>query len=219
LNEDTAAKWGASGIRLRTFEEVLNLKQKPRKSTVLPVEIDNDATWNTPPDTNLAIKRRDSRLLKFDLKELACFGLAIRESRNNFFGEGRLLPMLTASELIGLGPSVLSKVERKLQNTITLDNVVTLWTAMGSGEMPPVHPLTSELYDWDAIASLLTLDDEIVKRWNESDVTKAGIRLKTLDEVIKISEDAKKPKKSKTNREKHDGNSTDRKRNVKLAIV
>jgi N-acyl-D-amino-acid deacylase len=43
--------------------------------------------------------------------------------------------------------------------------------------------------------------------------------LEAVDEVIKISEDAKKPKKSKTNREKHDGNSTDRKRNVKLAIV
>lgn len=225
LNPDTAARWGDYDLRLRTFEEVLSLKQKHRKSTVLSKEIDEAAVWNTPPDTNLAIKRRDSRLLKFDLKELARFGLAIRESRNNFFGEGQLLAMRSeyddipsVEKLTGLGASVVSKIERKLQNTITLDNVVTLWVAMGSGEMPPIHPLTSELYDWDEIASLLTLDETIAKRWLESDVVDAGIKLKTITEVVNLSVDAKKPSK---NRRQHDGNgnSVNRRRNAKLAIV
>ena len=103
----------------------------------------------------------------------------------NFYGAGSELPMRVASTLLGLGPSVLSKIERKLQNTLTLDNVITLLVGMGSGKMFPIHPDTSTPYDWNAIAGLLEFDAEIVKRWEEDPVVlKAGFKIKTVEQFI-----------------------------------
>lgn len=222
LNEDTASKWKDHGIVLKTFDQVLSQRTKARKSLVRSGEIDLNATWKPPADTNLTLKRRDFRLLKYDLTEVSCLGLAIRESRNQFFGPDKPLSMEMTDVLTGLGPSVLSRIERKTQNTITLDNIVTLLAAMGSGQAPPIHPLTNKPYDWDAIANLLILDEEIAARWEEQELVEAGFELKTIKDLIKMSDDAKKiSDRLKTkNRGTHDRaeDTPNKKRNAKLVL-
>jgi hypothetical protein len=210
VNPRAQEAWDSEGLKLKTLEEILASKPKKRKSTVLQEEIGEVLDWGTPVGTNITVKRRNARILRFDLRQLACFGLAIRESRMNFYGNGEEMPMRIASTLLGLGPSVLSKIERKLQNTITLDNIITLLVGMGSGQMFPIHPDTSTPYDWDAIAGLLEFDDEIVKRWNTDPVmVKAGFKIKTVEQFIQSIDSG--------NRETHEGDKNSKPRNPKRA--
>jgi hypothetical protein len=192
VNPRTEELWAEEGLKLKTFEEILASKPRKRQSTVLQEEIGDAVDWGESVDTNITVKQRNSRLLRFDLRQLTCFGLAIRESRMNFYGSDQELPMRVASTLLGLGPSVLSKIERKLQNALTLDNAITLLVGMGSGKMPPIHPDTSTPYDWNAIAGLLEFDDEIVKRWKEDPVVvKAGFKMKTVQEFVESLKEEK----------------------------
>jgi hypothetical protein len=211
VNPRTEVLWDEEGLKLKTFGEILTSKPRKRKSTVLQEEIGDAVDWGDPVDTNITVKKRNARLLRFDLRQLTCFGLAIRESRMNFYGSDQELPMRVASTLLGLGPSVLSKIERKLQNTLTLDNAITLLVGMGSGKTPPIHPDTSTPYDWNAIAGLLEFDDEIVKRWHEDPVVlKAGFKMKTVQEFVESL-------KNKGNKGTHETKPRNQRR-AKLAI-